>query len=158
MEVLLVQYCHDCFAETRTVHRPDRLLKARSPAADRPMVEREPTAVSGRQIQSAERQRQNVFLLARIAPPTARRSKPRPHSATVPATALTGTRPRPAGYSPVAGVVVLPRIRSLARHEVKDGMSIPALESNTVRVLLRVLPLCHGYRQRGLTTSMRSDG
>lgn len=99
------------------------------------MVEREPTGGSGRQIQSAERQRQKAFLLARIATPTARRPKPRPHSATVPSAALTGTRARPAGYSPVAGVVVLPRIRSLARHEVKHVMSIPALESNIALVL-----------------------
>lgn len=99
------------------------------------MVEREPTGVSGRQIQSAERQLQRAFLLAKIATPTARRPKPRPHSATVLSTALTCTQPRRAGYSPVAGVVVLPRIRSPARHEVKDVMSIPALESNTALVL-----------------------
>lgn len=100
---------------------------------------------------SAERQLQKAFLLARIATPTARRPKPRPHSATVPSTALTCTRPRSAGYSPVAGVVVLPRIRSLAHHEVKDVMSIPALESNTV------LPLCY----RTVTDSVaciRNDG
>lgn len=105
------------------------------------MVEREPTGVSGRQIQSAEGQLQKAFLLAKIATPTARRPKPRPHSATVPWCRrlpwLTCTRPRPAGYSPVAGVVLLPRIRSLARHEVKDVMSMPALESNTV-----LLPNC----------------
>lgn len=83
---------------------------------------RQPTGVSGRQIQSVERQLQRAFLLAKITTPTAGRPKPRPHSATVPPIALTCTRPRSDGYSPVAGVVVvLPRIRSLARHEVRDG-------------------------------------
>lgn len=105
------------------------------------MVEREPTCASGCQIQSAERQLQKAFLLAKITTPTARRPKPRPHSATVPSTALTGTRPRPAGYSPVAGVVVLPRIRSLARHEVKDVMSMPALDESRTVVIPTALVL-----------------